>query len=345
MSEIGGENSTAPRVVLAVVTYKRPSELGRLLPLLVTQAWNAKDAGSAEYVEVLVVDNDPEMTAKAVVRDLGAEIAYIPEPAAGVAAARNRVLQSCGGRDVLVFIDDDETPAQDDWLIRLLDARERFSANVVAGPVRTVFEGDADEWVLAGRFFARDHRVGMKTGAPIAQAATNNLLVDLAFVEDLDLRFDDAFGRSGGEDSLFTAKLNRAGARMVWCAEAEVLDHLPLARRTREHALRRTRSMAASGVRVDLALSQSRAESSYVRGRSLAVGALRFALGTCRVIGGSLRKSMFLDASGRRGQARGVGEIAGALGREYVDYGPPESSGGNQGAGQKAKKNKGSRHG
>lgn len=320
----GGARAAVPRVVIAVVTFKRPEELSRLLPLLQSQKLSAERAGAAAQVEILVVDNDPAMTAQGAVQSFGSPVSYVLESRPGVAAARNRALQGGAGSDVLVFIDDDETPTNDDWLVRLLAARSHYGADVVAGPVRTLFEGEPDEWITAGRFFARDHRAGLATGAPIDRAATNNILLDLVLVYDLELTFDDAFGRSGGEDSLFTSQLHRGGAAMIWCAEAEVLDHLPPVRRTRAHALRRTRSMAAAGVRVELALRASRIERAVVRLRSLAIGGVRMVSGLLQIAVGTPTRSIASNARGRRQLARGLGGVAGSFGRMFVDYGQPE---------------------
>lgn len=325
MSEVAPLLPHMPRVVIAVVTYRRPADLRRLIPALIQQACSATHEGLADGVEVLVVDNDPDRSAKPVVDAANGQISYVAEPAPGVAAARNRALRSSPESDLLVFIDDDETPAHRDWLVQLLRARSRFAANVVAGPVKTVFEGQPDGWIIAGRFFARDHRAGLPTGAPITRAATNNLLLDLKLVRKMGLIFDDAFGRSGGEDSLFTSRLSRAGAVMVWCAEAGVLDHLPPARRSRAHALRRTRSMAAAGVRVDVALSDSKHERVRVRARAVAAGGARLVLGLLRVGVSLPSRSTSFNAVGHRDVSRGVGAISGAFGRVYVDYGSADA--------------------
>ncbi|BDV29514.1 glycosyltransferase family 2 protein [Microbacterium terricola] len=315
------EHDQAPTVVIGVPTYRRPSDLRRLLHALGPVIAHATDAGAAARVDVLVVDNDPDASARAVVAEVDPTFAWVHEPEPGVAAARNRVLAESDGRDVLVFIDDDESPAADSWLTRLLETRGAFSAHVVSGPVVTVVDGGLDPWIEAGGFFARRHRADVPTGSPIERAATNNLLLDLAFVRAAGIRFDPRFGRTGGEDSLFTSQLHRAGAHMVWCADALVRDHLPAARQTRAHALARMRGMAAAGVRVGIVMAPTRARRAAFRARATLAGTARIGAGAARTAAGAVVRSVRLDATGRRDIMRGIGGLEGAAGHVRIQYG------------------------
>jgi glycosyltransferase involved in cell wall biosynthesis len=307
-------------LTVGVATFRRPTDLGRVLPLLVTQAEDAARRGLVSRATVLVVDNDPEASARTTVDSLRSGVSYVVEPRAGVAAARNRILDEAR-TDLLVFIDDDETPEGDEWLSSLLDARTRYAADGVAGPVRTVIAGELDPWIVAGQFFRRGHRTTLRTGTPIERAATNNLLLDLRFVRRAGVRFDDDFGRSGGEDSLFSAQLRTAGARLIWTADAAVLDHLPPERQTRAYALSRTHAMASAGVRVNVALRTTPSGRLAARGRGLLIGTARMLLGGGRIAAGAVLGSVGLDAVGRRELHRGMGAISGSLGRRTLHYG------------------------
>lgn len=319
-----GAVSPSPTVVVAVVTYGRPRELARLLAALEPVATRAVHAHAAARVDVLVVDNDPDRSARTVASAAGARVTWVHEPEAGVAAARNRALDGGHGHDLLAFIDDDETPADSEWLTRLLACRRDLHAHVVAGPVVTVVEGELDPWLEAGEFFARGHRVGLSTGAVIERAATNNLLLDMGFVREAGVRFDPRFGRSGGEDSLFTSQLHAAGARMVWCAEAIVHDHLLEERQSRAHALARMRGMASTGVRVRIVLAPDRGHRVRARARASLVGVLRVVSGAARAAAGAVGRSTRLNAKGRRDMMRGIGGLEGAAGRAHVQYGQPQ---------------------
>src|SRR4051812_45835663 len=210
--------ATLLRVVVAVPTYRRPAQLEALLPLLAAQVEEASGPGRA--VELVVVDNDPAGSAR---EHVGAGPRYVHDPRPGISAVRNRALDEAAGADLLVFIDDDELPGPD-WLTRLLGAWEEWRCAAVTGPVVPRFAGRVDPWVLGSGVFDRAHRT---SGALLHGGATNNLLLDLAQVRALGLRFDDRLGLTGGEDTLFTHSLVHAGAQVRWCDEAEGVEPVP----------------------------------------------------------------------------------------------------------------------
>jgi glycosyltransferase involved in cell wall biosynthesis len=307
--------------MICIPTFRRPTDLGRLLGALPESISMALQRRLCADVVILVIDNDPDETARAVAQQASVAVDYVVESRRGVAAVRNRGLEEAAGRDVLVFIDDDETPAGSEWLSLLLETRAAFAAHAVAGPVRTVTETPLDSWIIAGGFFARSHRRALRTGAEITRAATNNLLLDLRAVSDKRLRFDERFGLTGGEDSLFTSQLHAAGAKLVWCAEAAVLDHLLPERQTREHATRRARGAASADVRVSMILQRHALGRAGVRIRAFTRGVLRGAQGLGLSVAGLLVGSEKLSASGNRARARSRGEIEAVFGRFLSLYG------------------------
>ncbi|MGY1750494.1 glycosyltransferase family 2 protein [Modestobacter sp. SYSU DS0511] len=310
-------------VTVAVLTYRRPDDLAAVLPLLTAQADEQTAAG--HRVEVLVVDNDPAGSGRAVVAGHRA-VRYACEPEPGIAAARNRALTEAAASDLLVFIDDDERP-HPGWLGHLLRTRERTGAALVAGTVVSAFPREPDPFVAAGDFFRRRR---LATGTPITVAATNNLLLDVRAVRARQLRFDPAFGLSGGEDTLFTRQLGRSGALMVWCAEAVVTDSVPEDRLTARWVLQRALSSGNSVARVELALAGG--PVARLRARVLALGR-----GAPRVLGGLARAGLGLAtgspghrARGLRSAARGTGMVLGALGTVYREYRRTSGSEGGQ---------------
>jgi GT2 family glycosyltransferase len=206
------------RVTVAMLTFHRADDLAAAVPLLLAQREEVTDPTTE--VDVLVVDNDPAGRGAAMVRALQhPHMRAVVEPTPGIPAARNRALDECADRDVLVFIDDDERP-HEGWLRHLLDTYRSTGADAVAGPVVSRFSGTLDPWVAAGAFFRRRR---LPTGSPIDVAATNNLLLDMAAVRRTGARFDVRFGLVGvGEDTLFTRSMAQQGARLLWCDEAIV---------------------------------------------------------------------------------------------------------------------------
>ncbi|MGY1854930.1 glycosyltransferase family 2 protein [Modestobacter sp. SYSU DS0290] len=305
-------------VTVAVPTFRRPDDLRALLPVLLEQA-RAVTAGSGgrHPVEVLVVDNDPDGSAAAVAAAWAASgVRYVTEPRPGIAAVRNRALDEAAGSALLAFIDDDELP-QDRWLELLLATWDRSRAAAVSGRVLAEYQGELDPWLRAGEFFRRR---SLPTGTAIGTAATGNLLLDLRQVRAHGVRFDAGLGLGGAEDTLFSRSLARAGAAMVWCDEAVVVDQVPAERMTRRWVLTRAWSHGNATTLTDLRLADGRADRLRARARGCARGATRVAGGAARWSAGLLLRSPRHQARGLRTLLRGAGMVGGALGLVYQEY-------------------------
>jgi succinoglycan biosynthesis protein ExoM len=301
-----------PRVVVAVLTYLRPEDLPAAVDAVLEQA-----GGVVADVAVLVVDNDPAGGAMALAsRWLGDRVRFVHEPRPGIAAARNRALDQAGAQDLLVFIDDDERP-EPGWLGGLLGTWEQDRPAAVVGPVISALPEELDPWIAAGGFFVRRR---LQTGTEVSVAATNNLLLDLEQVRALGLRFDEAFGESGGSDTLFTRQLHRRGGRMVWCDTAVVRDIVPPGRLTRSWVRRRALRLGNSWSRVALALESGSGRRALRRLDLTVSGIARIAGGAARVTWGIVARSMRHRARGTRTVLRGAGMIAGAWGYTYAEY-------------------------
>lgn len=305
------------RVLLVALTYKRPGDLAELLPMLVTQA-----EGAADDVTVLIVDNDPVAGARDQVEAFGRGVRYRHAATPGIAAARNAALEESGAFDLLLFIDDDERPV-DGWLDRMLRTWHETRAQAVIGPVVSTFAVEPDSWVVAGRFFDRRR---LPTGTETGVAATNNLLLDLAFVREHGLRFDERFGLTGGSDTLFTRQLHAAGGRMVWNDEAVVTDVVPPQRVTRRWVLQRAFRSGNSWATTSVAIARSPLARARTRLSLVAQGTPRVLAGAGAVGLGSVAGRLALRARGTRTVARGAGMISGAFGVAYVEYKRPRAS-------------------
>jgi glycosyltransferase involved in cell wall biosynthesis len=265
---------------------------------------------------VLVVDNDPDASARQVLEAIPG-IDYVHEPVPGISAGRNRALDESGDADLLVFIDDDERP-RDGWLTTLVTAKRELGADAVVGRVKRVFAGPIDPWITAGGFFPSIH---LPTGTPVAAAATNNLLLDLAKVREFGLRFDGQFGLSGGSDTHFTRAFIACGGTILWCDEAVVDDQVPVLRANRRWVLRRAYRGGNSDARVNLALANSPGSRSLVRVRSICRGLPRVLGGFARVLLGRIARRQAFEATGARTAARGLGMLAASVGRNFHEYG------------------------
>ncbi|MDN4597103.1 glycosyltransferase family 2 protein [Leifsonia virtsii] len=301
-------------VTIAVPTFHRPAELGALLPLLLA---HADEAGDGFPTSVLIVDNDPGGSGKAVVDAFGdPRVRAVVEAHPGISAVRNRALAEAGTR-LLAFIDDDEVP-HDGWLTRLLDtwlSTDRPAA--VSGRVVAAFSGQLDPWLAAGSFFVRRR---MPTGSAIDVAAAGNLLLDLDQVRAAGVRFADDLGLSGGEDTLFSRQLHALGYRMTWCDESAITDMVPPERMTRRWVLQRAWSHGNSASTIRIRLARTRGRAALARVEGVAGGAARVVGGALRWLLGTLTRSLRHQARGARAIWRGGGMVTGALGVVYQEY-------------------------
>lgn len=202
-------------------TFRRPAVAGLLASL-------AKlELPQAVHMRVIVADNDDAPSARQTVTDAfaahGIDGIYLHAPARNISIARNACLEAADAA-LVAFIDDDEI-ARPGWLMGLLAELDRSNADVVFGKVTAAYPPEAPAWMR--------HADLHSTPAPfhkgqIEGGYTCNVLMRREMVGGL--RFDPAFGRSGGEDTTFFATLKAAGAAMAYTADAVVDEPVTPAR-------------------------------------------------------------------------------------------------------------------
>lgn len=336
-------------LTIAMLTYRRNDYLAQVIPELLAQADDVCDAQTT--VGVLIVDNDPQAGARSVVEaaraalagqqpetaeppgaaDSGAmavtsRLVYVHEPEPGIVAGRNRALSQAHGSDALIFIDDDEIPSPG-WLKALVSTWRAQGCAAVTGPTPPTFEVDPSPWVAASGAFDSWEAAD---GAQVRSADTGNLLLDLAVVEGLGLRFDPRYGLTGGEDSLFTRQLTRAGGVIRFAAGAVVTKRVPAARARRTWVLERSLRSGSSWarVRIDTAgpadggasgrLARLRLRLGYGAKGLAKAGVDGARAGVARIRGDVPAQARYEVSS--RG---GLGMVVGALGVHVREYGRP----------------------
>lgn len=224
------EKAATDRYLISIATYRRLDDLRRLLDSLAVST-----VGRA--VDVVVVDNDDEKSARELVLSHALQPAYDHEPEAGIAAARNRGLRHFTEDHVaVIFVDDDEW-VEPDWFDAITTYAERSTAGVVQGPVITVVPEDAPVWIRRGGFYQRPV---LETGAVLESAATNNTLLKMTAWRAAECpRFDPDFSLTGGSDWDFFWGIRGAGAHIHFCAEAIVSEDVPPSRLSRRWLRRR----------------------------------------------------------------------------------------------------------
>jgi succinoglycan biosynthesis protein ExoM len=302
------------QVAICIATFRRPEGLARLLRSL-TQLREPYGID----LRVVVVDNDAAGSAGAVVTALGPSVAwpvdYRIEGRRGVSHVRNAALEATAECDFIAFIDDDET-ADAEWLAELLAVQQQAGAAAVTGPTLPLFQGAPPPWLRSA--FTHCY-VRPKSGAAMAEFATSNVLLDRRVLQRLGLRFDESLALVGGEDTMLAFELVRHGRRIAWAERALTYEYVPESRIRLGWLLRRwyrTGNIEA--------LLRMRGRSGFA-GRSLGLvgGVARIGFGTA-----DLLISLPAWLIGARGRvlrrlytvARGLGMLAGVLGRQHQEY-------------------------
>lgn len=300
------------RCAVCALTFHRPEGLRRLLDRL-----QRLDAPDGYEMFVVIVDNDPDGTARTTVERAAEsapfELVYQVEPERGISAARNTAVRLGldAGADAIVFIDDDEWPDAE-WLAEFVATQHATSADVVTGPVLPVFDDPAPTWVLAGGFFDRPRYPHNST---ISYATTSSVLMMRSCFDGRDVPFDPEFGLSGGEDTHLFAVLVDAGFTIAWSDRAIVYEAIPssrvdpswLIRREYRRGQTRSRSLRRRNP------TPQRLFQRIVRGvLDVFAGCAGAIIGT---LGAKHRRVL-----GAKRAAFGAGMLTGLLDRRYDEY-------------------------
>jgi succinoglycan biosynthesis protein ExoM len=239
------------KVDVCVVSYRRPRGLLRLLSGL----QQLRLPEPAPDLRVVVVDNDPERSARPVCQEaqvwLRFPLVYALEKRRGIPQARNAALALALERaDAVAFLDDDEEP-EPDWLAQLLRVQQETGADAVAGPVVPVFEESPPAWIERGRLFEPSR---FATGTRLSSAFTNNVLVRARALAAMDALFDERLALTGGSDDEFFRRFAAAGHSIVWADEAPVHEWVPATRARLGWLLRRQLRVGTCAVLVERGL-------------------------------------------------------------------------------------------
>ncbi len=236
-------------ISICICTFRRPALLLALLDALGRQ----QIAGLGDCIEIVVVDNDPERSANTTLAlwrsPPGFRLVCLQVPEPNISVARNTATHHSTG-DWIVFIDDDESPV-DDWLLSLVNAQRRFSADAVFGPVLPRYALGTPSWIREGGYFER-RRFPSGTFIDEADARTGNVLINARHLKSLKGPFEHSFGRTGGEDSVLFRDLIALGCTFVWCDEAWVSEDVPLERANAAWLLRRSFRVGQTWIRAEL---------------------------------------------------------------------------------------------
>lgn len=334
-----------PRIAVCVCTRGRPLMFGECLESLLLQK---VPAGCR--MEVIVVDNNAHRaSAYDVVADVCRRISsntwvtFVHEPHPGISQARNAALDEAlaRGADWIAFIDDDEV-AGPEWLVELYGALFTFGDRIIRhvpetppskhpmysceridwrpadaahGVIDYEFPADAPDWRCRNPW----GDWGDVNGLELGSAGTGNVIFRASIVKEAGLRFDEALGLKGGEDTDFFKRFHNNGGRIILALHAVVTETVPWERITvKGHA----RKAFRSGVyKVEAAREMGR-----IRRLRWARRALKRSLGGLLAIVAAAPLAVFsgrgkrLMLSGARKMAEGLGMMTALLGGSFEYY-------------------------
>lgn len=172
---------------------------------------------------VIVADNDETPSARDLVTSLKLPFAvkYVHAPARNISIARNACL-SHATAETLIFIDDDELVSKH-WLTELLAEQARSGADVVLGPVNSIYPDTAPAWMKRGKFH---NSTATYVNGEILTGYSCNALIRLHSDAAKDLRFKLELGRTGGEDTMFFTELHQRGGKISFAPDALITEEV-----------------------------------------------------------------------------------------------------------------------
>jgi succinoglycan biosynthesis protein ExoM len=227
-----------PEISVQIMSFHREEGLRRAIRSVLAQR-----RVDPTTVEILVVDNSADGSARGTVEGLAAEasargfpLRYVHEPRPGIARARNAGIRESGA-ELIAYIDDDEE-ADPDWLRAMWNCLDRHAADAIGGPVLPIFEdgrsGDDPFWR-----WLYDYDAKLPTGSRYRATGTGNCLFRKSRCCATDEPFDPMLGLTGGSDTRFFHNLMRRGVPVLWCAEGIVHEYVPPSRTRLFYGLRR----------------------------------------------------------------------------------------------------------
>lgn len=214
-------------VTVGVVTHERTELFGILLEYLKTEFSNYDGECT------LIVANNSGADSRQIIADIinastierECSVLLLDTPTNNIAQGRNIILDATLTK-FLLFLDDDEYPTND-WISLMLDGYYTYKTPFVAGPIVPNYPQGTPLWIKKVDL----HNKGkLKTGDITRRAATGNCLIEIAALNGL--RFDERYGRSGGEDSKFFETLFNQGKHITWLNHAAVQETILPSRST-----------------------------------------------------------------------------------------------------------------
>jgi succinoglycan biosynthesis protein ExoM len=213
-------------IAICIPTYKR---IGMLNKLIDSINICKIDNNFIKDINIIVVDNDVEMTAKNLVEKLKMKVQnpfrlhYFSYSVKGLANVRNELINRAllFNPEFLVFIDDDEFVTEN-WLNELVRTILTNHADAARGPV---FANISNKISTSIAYLLE--RENYENNSLIDKWTTGNLIIRRSSIEKFDVRFDPRFNSTGSEDTFFGRQMAQKGATLFWAANAVTYEEIP----------------------------------------------------------------------------------------------------------------------
>ena len=303
-------------ITIAISTYNRPKGLKNLLDELAILEMPKPITSTTIVVADNSLDGNAELLVKETSTDFPWNIVYFHVPERGITFPRNRGLMEAldNGSDYLAYIDDDEVPHKK-WIWYLFSALQETGAAVVSGGVIPVFQSKPSWWIEEGGFF---EILDYPEKQPINYAHTSSVFIDTRVIKKLQLKFDNSFHLTGGEDTFFFKTIRNAGYQTVFCKESLVYETITSERAKFGWLLKRWfRTGNTDGV-----ILARENNSAFGRFKLISQGIVRILYGMiCGLVKAPLlinRNSAIFECI--RVMMRGFGFVSAAAGFAYQEY-------------------------
>ena len=216
-------------IAVCIPTYKRPVMFKGLI-LSISQV--EINPALIRELNILVVDNDKDKSAEAITLELSErlqgflKIEYHSCPVKGLSNVRNELLTRSIDlkADYLAFVDDDEYVSPQ-WLNELLKTMITNKGDVIMAPVIAVLQPGVSRYLSC--WFQKPFYVDNQR---LDHIRFGNLLISSRSVTERNIRFDQRFNATGGEDSYFGHQMIEQGASVYWSAGAVIFETIPESR-------------------------------------------------------------------------------------------------------------------
>lgn len=213
------------KILIAVPTYKRNKRLKVLFDLLK----NSK-------TKISVFDNSENQEAKKIVQNYSHE--YIHVNKKGLSHVRNSILEHGinNNFDYIYMFDDDEI-AYTENIEKMLKYAIETEADIVCGPVKQIIENRENNDIDLNAFRTKRR----PTNTKMTHCATNNILIKVSSIENL--RFNNKYNQTGGEDTDFTSRMTKKGKIILWNDETPVYEIVDKKRLNKKWLFNRARQI------------------------------------------------------------------------------------------------------